>query len=57
MLDVPLQPIHKDDMFINRIIDGRNVIPESYQILHLMIYDGWVWILSIINIIQWNKLR
>jgi hypothetical protein len=57
-LVTPLHLIQNQEMSINTIINGRVIISESYQILHLSLYDGWDWILSKISIIVWwSKLQ
>ena len=57
-LVTPLHLIQNQEMSINTIINGRDIICESYQILHLSLYDGWDWILSKISIIVWwSKLQ
>ena len=57
-LETPLHLIQNQEMSINTIINGRDIVSESYQILHLSLYDGWDWILSKISIIVWwSKLQ
>jgi hypothetical protein len=53
ILETPLHLIQNQEMSINTIINGRDIISESYQILHLSLCDGWDWILSKISIIIW----
>ena len=58
MLETPLHLIQNQEMSINTIINVRDIVSESYQILHLLLYDSWDWILSKISIIiWWSKLQ